>query len=76
MLFRSVNPMVWPRLSDTDAWYLGKAKAGLMALNRQEAIMDMYQDETNKDYYATIFLRWGGAVTNWRYWYSSNLATS
>jgi len=76
VLANIVNPIVWPRLTDTDAWYLGKAKMGLMGTNRQEAVMDMYQDETNKDYYATIFLRWGGCVTNWRYWYSSNLATS
>lgn len=76
VLANLVNPIVWPRLTDTDAWFLGKAKSGLMGTNRQEAIMDAYQDETNKDFYATILLRWGGCVTNWRYWYSSNLATS
>jgi hypothetical protein len=76
VLANIVAPFVWPRLSDTDGWYLGAKKMGLMALNRQDAVMDFYQDETNKDYYATIFLRWGGCVTNWRYWYANNVSSS
>lgn len=76
VLANIVNPIVWPRLTDADSWFLGIPKMGLMGLNRQDAIFDMYQDETSKDYYATIFLRWGGAVTNWRYWFACNIAAT
>lgn len=78
VLANILSPIVWPRLSDTSSngWFVGIPKQGLMGLNRQDAIFDMYQDETSKDYYATIFLRWGGAVTNWRFWHASNTDTS
>ena len=71
-----VTPLEWPRLTDTDGWFLLKKKGGLMALNRMEPEFDFYQDETNKDFYATVILRWGGCVTNWRFTYGCNLAQS
>ena len=71
-----VDILVWPRLDTANVWYLGRKKAGLMATERQGVDMDFYQDETNKDYFATILLRWGGAITDWRGWNGSNCATS
>lgn len=71
-----VTPLIWPRLSDSDGWFLGKKKAGLMGLTRMEPEFDFYQDETNKDFYATLILRWGGCVTNWRFWYACNISSS
>ena len=71
-----VTPMEWAYISDADGWYLGKKKQGLMATDRQDVSIDFWQDETNKDYFASIFTRWGGAVTNWRFWYACNIATS
>jgi len=71
-----VNPLVWARLTDSTGWYLMKAKQNLMALNREDVVIDFYQDETSKDYYATIMLRWGGAVTNWRQIYANDIASS
>lgn len=71
-----VTPMEWHYLTDTDAWFLGQLKMGLMATDREDVTIDFWQDETSKDYFASIFTRWGGCITNWRHWYASNLATS
>ena len=71
-----VNPVEWRYLTDTDGWFLGKMKAGLMATDRQDVVMDFWQDETNLDYYASIHTRFGGCVTNWRPWYACNISSS
>jgi len=71
-----VPSSTWAYLTDTDGWFLGKKKMGLMATDRQDVILDFWQDELNKDYFASIFTRFGGAVTNWRFWYAQNTATT
>lgn len=71
-----VTPMEWSYLTDTDAWFLGVPKKGLKWSNRQEAVIDFYQDPINKNYYATIVARWGAWVNNWRFWAGSQFATS
>ena len=71
-----VTPLLWQRLSDTDGWFLGALKMGLMGLDRMAPEMDFYQDETNKDFYATIFYRFGGCVTNWRHWMGLNISAT
>lgn len=71
-----VTPMYWQRLTDTDGWFLGALKMGLMGLDRMAPEFDFYQDETSKDYYATVIYRFGGCVTNWRFWYACNVAQS
>jgi hypothetical protein len=71
-----VTPMVWQRLSDSDGWFLGALKRGLMGTDRMAPEFDFYQDETSKDYYATVIYRFGGCVTNWRFWYACNVAAS
>lgn len=71
-----VQPMVWYYLTDTDGWFLGKAKMGLMATDREDVSLDFYQDEENLSYVARIFTRFGGCVTNWRYWIACNTSTS
>ena len=78
-----INPMAgivsvteWAQLSDSDGWFLGKKKMGLMATDREDVTLDFWMDETSKDYFASIFTRFGGCVTNWRYWYACNIATS
>ncbi len=71
-----VNPIEWSYLSDTDGWFLGKAKEGLMATNRQDPIIDSFQDEISLDYFITINCRYGGVVTNWRFWYANAIASS
>jgi len=71
-----LNPMDWAYLSDTDGWFIGKAKAGLMATDRQDVSLDFWQDETSKDYFASIYTRYGGVVRNWRHWYACNIAST
>jgi len=71
-----VAPQEWSYIEDTDAWFLGKRKMGLMATDREDINLDFYQDDENLDYFARIFLRYGGCVTNWRYWFSCNQSDS
>ena len=71
-----VSPLEWSYISGTDDWFLGNRGQGLMATDRENVTLDFWQDETNKDYYASIFTRFGGCVSNWRFWYSNNLPTS
>lgn len=71
-----VTPIEWPYLTDTDAWFLGKAKTGLVWLERKEPVIDSYIDDSTKNTYVTIVARWGAGMTNWRYWVGSQLSTS
>lgn len=71
-----VQPVEWSYFTDTDAWVLGQPKSGLMATQRETPTLDFYQDETNLDYFATIRTRFGGSVTNFRFWWAANLPTS
>lgn len=76
VLSNIVDPLDWHNLTDTDGWFLGKKKMGLMATDRQDVVIDFWQDENSKDYYASIITRFGGVVTNWRFWYACNIASS
>lgn len=71
-----VQPQEWSYLTDADGWFLGSRKMGLMATNREEVSLDFWRDETNRAYYASIFTRFGGTPTNWRYWIANNIASS
>jgi len=71
-----VQPMQWHYLTDADGWFLGVPKMGLMGTDREDVMLDFWRDETSLDYFASIFTRWGGCITNWRYWYANNIATS
>lgn len=76
LLKGKITPVVWPRLSDTDAWFLGCRGQGIKALNRMSDQIDFYRDPDTKAYIATIVVRFGGYVNNWRFWCGSNFATS
>lgn len=71
-----LTPMEWFYLTDTDSWFVGKLKMGLMATDREDVSIDFWMDEISKRYYASIFTRFGGAVSKWNFWYGSNLSTS
>lgn len=71
-----VRSLEWSYLDDSDGWFLGQLKRGLMATDREDVTLDFWQDELSKDYFASIFTRFGGCVTNWRHWYASNIASS
>lgn len=72
----ALNLVVWDYLSDTNAWFVLKAKTGLVAQNRREPVIDFYQDEDTKDFKANITARFGHRVDNWRFVVGSNFATS
>lgn len=71
-----LQPIEWEYLTDTDAWFPGMAKKGLRWYDRKQPVIDFYQHETNKKFYATIDARWGAEMNNWRFWGGSNFATS
>jgi len=71
-----VQPIEWQYLTDTDGWFLGKRQAGLTFYERKSPVIDFYQDEKDKKFYATIDTRFGAGVTNWRYWVAANISTS
>jgi hypothetical protein len=71
-----VAPQEWAYIDDANAWFLGKRKMGLMATDREGVNLDFWQDDENLDYFARIICRYGGCVTNWRYWFSCNQADS
>ena len=71
-----VQPVEWQYLSDTDGWFLGKKQKGLKFYERKSPVIDFYQDEKDKKYYATIDTRFGAVVDNWRYWVAANISTS
>lgn len=71
-----VNILVWPRISGSNIWILSKLKYGLTATDRQGVEMDFWEDETSKDMFASIYMRWGGCVTDWRGNLAGNLSTS
>jgi len=71
-----LNPMEWGQLTDADGWFMISRGKGLMATEREDVGLDFWQDETSKDYFASIFCRFGGAVTNWRYAYACNITST
>ncbi len=71
-----VEPLEWQYLTDTNGWFLGHKRKGIVFLERKMPVMDFYQDEVSKKFYATIDARWGGMVKDWRFWYAANISTS
>jgi phage major head subunit gpT-like protein len=71
-----LNPVEWHYLTDTDGWFIGKMKGGLIATDREEPIIDFFMDEQSKDFFASIFTRFGGCINQWRFWYANNIASS
>jgi len=72
-----VNLVVWNAyLTDTNAWFLGCAKKGLVAMDREDTIIDYFQDEDTKAFKANIWVRFGLKIDNWRFWVACNAETS
>ena len=68
--------IVWKFLTDTDAWFLGIAKRGVVMGKRQEPEMTMFIDQRNGAFEAVYDERYGGTVEDYRSWVGSNLSTS
>jgi hypothetical protein len=71
-----VGSIEWQYLTDTNGWFVGARQKGLKFLERKSPVIDFYQDEVSKKYYATIDARFGGVVTDWRHWVAANISTS
>lgn len=71
-----VQPIEWQYLTDTDAWFLGVAKKGLVWLNRRIPVIEYYRDPKSKKLFVTIDARWGAYVQNWRFWQGNAFSTS
>lgn len=76
VLTNILNPVVYSYLDDSDGWFIGSAKEGLLATERQDPAIDSWQDETNLDYFVSINCRFGGCITNWRFWYANSISSS
>ena len=63
-----VKPMKWAYLTDT-AWYVGKAKHPSFQWDeRQKPEIRFYRREENRGYRATIDVRWGIVIKDFRVW--------
>lgn len=71
-----LRPIKWRFLTDTDAWFVGIAKEGVVMGTRQDPEINMFIDQRNGAFEAVIDLRFGGTVENWRPWVASNVSTS
>ena len=72
-----VNLVVWNAyLTDTNAWFLGCAHKCLIAMDREDTILDYFQDEDTKAFKANIWVRFGLKIDNWRFWVACNAETS
>ena len=71
-----LKPIQWDYLTDTDAWFILKTGFGLVAQNRQEPVIDFYQDEDTKSYKMNVYCRFGARFDNWRGVVASQVSTS
>ena len=71
-----VTAIEWQYLTDTNGWFVGSRNKGVRFLERQSPVIDFYQDEKDKKFYATIDARWGATVIDWRFWVAANISTS
>lgn len=65
-----------PFLTDSDAWFLVKAKKGLVSLARKPLTIDYYEDKPHDAQIVRAIVRFGCAVRNFRYMAGANFSTS
>jgi len=66
----------WPFLTDSDAWFLGTAKQGLMSLARKPLTIDYYEDKPTDSQIVRGRTRFGKCVRNFRSWAGANFSTT
>ncbi len=71
-----LSSIEWQYLTDTNGWFVGTKNKGIRFLERKAPVIDFYQDEISKKFYATIDARWGATVLDWRFWVAANIETS
>jgi hypothetical protein len=71
-----VEAIEWQYLTDTNGWFVGSRGKGVKFVERKAPVIDFFQDDISKKYYATIDTRFGASVQDWRYWVAANISTS
>lgn len=71
-----LEPVAWRYLEDADGWFVGQGRRGLRFYDRTPPTIGVTQDPETKNWRVDIVRRFGVGVTNWRYWYAANVATS
>ena len=73
-----IRPITWRYLTDTDGWFLGQAGKGVKMASSGDLLRITTSAPDPRS--GNITMRgvgyYGHVVTNWRYWYANNLATS
>jgi hypothetical protein len=71
-----VEAIEWQYLTDTNGWFVGTRGNGIKFVERKAPVIDFFQDDISKKYYATIDARFGASVQDWRYWVAAGISTS
>lgn len=67
----------WRYLTDSDGWYLGKAGAGVMFHDSGDPTFEVSAPDRHNGNVTVRMISYCGAhVTDWRYWFANNVATS
>ena len=75
-LYKNFRVIGWPYLTDSDAWFVGKALKGLKSLARMPLAIDYYEEKRVDSQVVRARVRFGCAVTNFRYWFGANFSQS
>lgn len=68
--YKIVQPIDWDYLDDSQAFYVGKKQSrDFQFRNRQKAEIRLFRDEKNLGYKASINLRMGVLIKNFRVWH-------
>lgn len=76
VLYKALDLVVWPYLTDTDAWFVGTRNKGMIWFDREGAVIDVWQDRDTRGWKSTVTRRFSCGVVDWRYWYGCNISTS
>lgn len=73
-----LEPIAWDQLTDTDSWFVGEKKEGLLFIERGAPMSSHKVDEMKgKGVHTWSFVdEFTAVVTQWRHWYAANIATS
>lgn len=68
--YKIVSPLAWDYLDDSQAFYVGKRQSKDFQFRiRQKSEIRFFRDENNLGYKASINLRMGILIKNWRTWH-------
>lgn len=66
----------WSYLTDTDAWFVLKAKKGLKSIRDEEPSIRVVEDELNRKVWIVGDFEVGNMIENWRYILGVNCSTA